>query len=101
MSEQASDHVVEQFRDKISETDVALVEAINRRLSLVRQLFAYKAERGYELTDPAREDWMIRYLERCNGGPLAAEELRDLYRSILDLTKREVARLREEERAAV
>jgi hypothetical protein len=34
---------------------------------------------------------MIRYLERANGGPLSPEGLRDLFASILALTKREVS----------
>ena len=39
--------------------------------------------------DPAREEWMLRYLTRANRGPLSAEGLAEIYALILDVTKRE------------
>ncbi len=41
--------------------------------------------------DPEREEWMLRYLTRANTGPLSDEGLRELFTTVLDLTKREVA----------
>ena len=87
----SADPLVRQLREQISDNDRAIVEAINKRLKLVARLKEYKASRGYEFVDPDREDWMIRYLERANGGPLSPEGLRDLFGSILALTKREVS----------
>ena len=94
MPEPSVDHVVEQFRDQITENDIALIDAINKRVTLVRRLHAYKVEKGIDLSDPAREDWIVQYLQRCNRGPLAADELAGFVREILDLTRREVERLR-------
>jgi chorismate mutase len=85
------DPVVRQLREQISDTDLAIVEAINKRLKLVRRLKDYKSSRGFEFVDQAREDWMLAYVTRANGGPLSAEGLREIYGSLLDLTKREVA----------
>jgi chorismate mutase len=45
-----------------------------------------------EFVDPDREAWMLQYLVRANRGPLSDEGLRELYQTVLDLTKREVAR---------
>lgn len=87
----SADPLVRQLREQISDNDRAIVEAINKRLKLVARLKEYKASRGYEFVDPDREDWMLRYLERANGGPLSPEGLRDLFGSILALTKREVS----------
>ncbi len=101
MSEPGTDHVVEQFRDQITDNDIAIVDALNKRLTLVQRLHAYKAEKGIELSDPSREDWLGQYLQRCNRGPLSAEELQGFVRELLDLTRREVARLREESQARV
>jgi chorismate mutase/prephenate dehydratase len=90
MSEQANnDPVVSQFREKITEVDRALVEAMNKRLRLVEQLWRYKEQHGLSLHDPARESWMLRYLSRANRGPLSAEGLAELYALVLELTKRE------------
>jgi chorismate mutase len=91
MSEQSSDHVLRQFREQISDTDRAIVEAVNKRLDLVAQIKAYKESRGIGFLDPEREEWMLQYLTRANRGPLSPDGLHELYSTILDLTKREVA----------
>ena len=91
MSEQP-DPVIKQFREQISDTDRAIVEALNKRLKLVAQIKAYKESQGVSFLDPEREEWMLQYLTRANRGPLSAEGLRELYALILDLSKREVAK---------
>ena len=58
-------------------------------------MHAYKAEKGYDAVDPSREEWLQQYLQRCNKGPLSNEEVAILWRSIIDATLREVARLRD------
>ena len=90
--EAGADPVVRQLREQISDNDVVIVEGINRRLRLVARLKEYKASRGLEFVDLAREDWMVRYLARANRGPLSPEGLREIFEDILDLTKREVAK---------
>ena len=85
-----TDPVIQQFRDKISDNDRALVEAVNARLRLVAQLKAYKESRGIDFVDPEREEWILRDLARANRGPLSAEGLREIFEALLDLTKREV-----------
>jgi chorismate mutase/prephenate dehydratase len=86
-----TDPVVTQMREKITEADLALVQMINKRLKLVEQLWRYKEQRGLELHDPAREEWMLRYLSRANRGPLSTDGLAELYALVLELTKREAA----------
>lgn len=85
------DPLVRQLREQISDTDLAFVNAINRRLRLVQRLRDYKTSRGWEFVDQAREDWMLAYVNRANQGPLSTEGLREIYGELLDLTKREVA----------
>jgi chorismate mutase / prephenate dehydratase len=90
-----TDPVVSQIREQITSTDRSLVDAINKRLKLVQQLRRYKERRDVPFLDPAREEWMLRYLTRANTGPLTADGLAELYAQILDLTKRETARAAE------
>jgi chorismate mutase len=80
------------MRDAIIDNDVKLVEAINRRLQLVARLRAYKESRDIAFVDPSREEWMHRYLQGSNRGPLSADGLTELYGHVLELTKRETAR---------
>lgn len=86
------DPVIRQLREKLSDVDRSLVEAVNARLKLVAQLKRYKESRGIAFVDPEREEWMFNYLARANSGPLSPEGLREIYAEVLDLTKREVAR---------
>jgi chorismate mutase len=89
--EASADPVVRQLREQISDNDRAIIEAINKRLRLVARLKQYKASRGFDFVDAAREDWMVAYLSRANRGPLSSEGLREIFNEILDLTKREVS----------
>jgi chorismate mutase len=88
----ADDPLIRQLREQISDTDRAIVEAINHRLDLVARLKRYKESRGIDFVDPDREEWMLQYLARANRGPLSTEGLREIFAELLDLTKREVAR---------
>ena len=86
------DPVLNQFREQVSELDRAIVDAVNERVRLVMQIKAHKEANGIGFLDPAREESMLRELEAGNEGPLSEEGLRELFSSVLDLTKREVAR---------
>jgi 3-deoxy-7-phosphoheptulonate synthase/chorismate mutase len=90
-----TDPVVNQIRDQITSTDRAILDAINRRLELVDQLWRYKEWQGVPLIDPGREERMLRDLAEANRGPLSATGLAELYAHILDLTKRETAQAAE------
>ena len=85
------DPVIRQLREQVSDNDRVLVEAINKRLRLVTKIKGYKESRGFNLVDPEREEWMLRDLSRANRGPLSQGGLEEIYKEILDLTKREVS----------
>ena len=88
-----TDPLVKQLREQISDNDRAIVELVNKRLRLVADLKRYKESKGIGFLDPEREQWMLSYLRRANRGPLSAEGLEELLEQILNLTKREVARV--------
>jgi chorismate mutase len=85
-----SDAALEQFREKISDTDRAILDAVNIRIELVAQIKAYKDVHGIAFLDPEREASMLENLTAANRGPLSSEGLHELFDTILDLTKREV-----------
>jgi len=85
------DPVIKQFRDQISDNDLKIIDAVNKRLRLVRQLKAYKEQHGVEFLDPAREEWMLTFVSRANKGPLSRDGLAELYRDIVEITKREAS----------
>lgn len=94
------DPIIRQLREQLSDVDRGIVEAINARLKLVARLKRYKESHGIQFVDPEREEWMFSYLARANRGPLTTEGLREIYAALLDLTKQEVGRQREQEESA-
>jgi chorismate mutase len=88
---QGSDPTVIGFRERIDAVDARIVAALNERIQLVRELHAYKAERGYATTDPGREEAMVLALQERNGGPLSDDGVRDLVVAVLRLTRHELA----------
>jgi chorismate mutase len=86
-----TDPVVKQYREQISDNDLKILEALNKRVKLVKSLKAYKDEHGLSFYDPAQEDWVITYLTRCNRGPLSNEGLREIYALILQVVKKDAA----------
>ena len=91
MDGNASDPLIKELREQLSDNDVRIVEAVNTRLELVARLKRVKEELGLSFLDPAREEWLLQHLTQANRGPLSPEGLRELYTELLDLTKREVS----------
>ena len=89
MTTTTDDPVIKQFRDQISDNDLKIVDAINKRLKLVTQLKAYKEQQGVAFVDPAREEWMLTFVTRANKGPLSKDALAELFRHLVEVTKRE------------
>jgi chorismate mutase len=85
-----SDPRVRELREEITSADLEIVDAVNRRIELVRRLREHKAAMGYDFFDKGREEALLAELERENGGPLSADGLRELHAELLDLTKREL-----------
>ncbi len=88
----ASDTVVEGYRERISAVDREILDALNRRVALVRELHAHKRERGYPMRDPSREQALIGSLAAANGGPLSDQGLERLYRLLVEVCTEEAAR---------
>jgi chorismate mutase len=89
MPAQGDDPVVNRFREEISAADREILETVNRRIGLVRELHAYKLERGFPLGDPEREAALIEQLDRLNTGPLSSEGLREIYAAIVSEWRRQ------------
>lgn len=91
MSTPTTDPVIKQYREQISDNDLKILEALNKRVKLVKNLKAYKDAHGVDFYDPAQEDWVVTYLSRANAGPLSNEGLREIYAVILRVAKRDAA----------
>jgi chorismate mutase len=90
-----TDPVIRNYREQISDNDLKILEALNKRVKLVKSLKDYKEAHGLSFYDAAREDWVITYLCRANRGPMSNESVRELFGQILQTAKREAATLGE------
>ena len=92
MGSTESDPVIKQYREQISDNDLKILEALNKRLQLVEKLKQYKDTKGISFVDPAQEDWVITYLSRSNRGPLSQDGLEQVFRLVLAVTKEELGK---------
>jgi chorismate mutase len=87
-----TDAEVQRLRAEISSVDRSILDALNARVALVEELKRHKEDLGLPFVDPDREREILECLVGTNGGPLSADGVRELFREVLELTKREVAR---------
>jgi chorismate mutase len=85
-----SNDEVARFRTEIGEVDRELLDAVNRRLELVRDLKRYKEEHGIAFLDPSREAELLDERVRQNQGPLSEAGVRAFFVELLALIKREL-----------
>lgn len=95
MAAGSTDPIIRQYREQISDNDLKILEALNKRVKLVKTLKDYKESQGLSFYDATQEDWVITYLCRANRGPLSNESLREIFSLILQLAKKEAAALGE------
>lgn len=75
-------------RRRIDEVDRELARLLNRRAQMSIQLGQLKRETGLPMRDEAREDNIIRHVQRANPGPLDGEALSAIFRTILCESRR-------------
>jgi chorismate mutase len=88
----SSDPTLERLRAELAEQDRTILDAVNARLRLVAALKRYKDEAGIPFVDPDQERRVLERLAAANTGPLSEEGVRELFTTILALTKRDVGR---------
>jgi chorismate mutase len=89
-SDPEHDPAVRRLRERISEQDLAVLVAVNRRIELVRELKDHKLAQGWEFVDRGREEELLATLVAENQGPLSETGVRELFAEVLALTKREL-----------
>ncbi|MGV8074100.1 MAG: prephenate dehydratase [Syntrophobacteraceae bacterium] len=69
-------------RNEIDSIDLDLLGLLNRRMELAQQVGRIKAETGFNLFDPGREEAIFKRLATANAGPITEESLRSIFREI-------------------
>jgi len=87
-----TDDALSRLRERIAARDAEILDLVNRRLELVREIRAHKDATGAAFVDPEQEARLVARLRELNGGPLSADGVRQLFHEILALMKRELDR---------
>lgn len=78
---------IEDLRRQVDEVDRKIVELLNERTRLVREIIRVKKENQIPLYDPKREEEIFEKIRKANTGHLHAEALVDIYETILKWMK--------------
>ena len=78
---------IAEIRRRIDEIDCQLVGLLNERASASLEIRKLKPQVHWGLYDPKREEEIFANLAQCNGGPLYADNLREIFEAILHVMK--------------
>jgi prephenate dehydrogenase len=85
-----ADAELRQMRDEIAAIDREVLDALNRRLGLVRRINEHKAATGAPAIDAKREAELLADLAQANAGPLSESGVRTAFSALLDVMKQEL-----------
>ncbi|MCK5203833.1 MAG: chorismate mutase [Desulfobacterales bacterium] len=71
------------LRQAIDEIDEKIMDLINQRLSLAKQIGDFKKQGGIQITDSEREKKIMNRLLEKNYGPMRADGLRNIFGAII------------------
>ena len=74
---------IRRLRRAIDEIDEKILELINQRLSLAKQVGDFKKKTGIQVADRDREKEIIGHLLEKNKGPVSDNGLRNIFEAII------------------
>jgi chorismate mutase len=75
---------LDQWRQKIDELDLQLVELLNTRAACAKEIGKVKLALGLEAYSPDREEEVMQNVTSHNSGPLSGQAVRRLFERIID-----------------
>lgn len=80
--------MLNDHRRRVDEVDDELVRLLNRRAQMSIEIGQLKKEIGLPMRDEAREESILRHVQRANPGPLDDQALTIIFRTILTESRR-------------
>jgi chorismate mutase len=87
MSDQDAQARIGELRAGIDAIDERIVGLLNDRAGLALEIRGLKPQAKLSLYDPKREEEIFANLAKWNGGPLYADNLREVYEAVLHVMK--------------
>ena len=79
---------IEDWRKRIDEIDVKLLELLNDRTRCVIEVGKIKKAQNVRIYDPEREREILQRMKKQNRGPLDEEGLQRLFERVIDECRR-------------
>ncbi|WYS05214.1 bifunctional 3-deoxy-7-phosphoheptulonate synthase/chorismate mutase [Bacillus sp. FSL R5-0394] len=77
-----SNEQLDSLRDELDKVNLAILEKINERARLVKEIGDIKREQGINRFDPVRERSMLDHIAKHNEGPFETATLQHLFKQI-------------------
>jgi chorismate mutase len=84
----SGDKTIDDWRIRIDEIDLQLVELFNERAQCAIEIGHIKRRLGLEVYSPSREAQVIANVTGANSGPLDHEAVRRLFERVIDESRR-------------
>lgn len=78
---------IAEWRKKIDELDLRLVDLLNQRARAAQEIGKLKRNTRMPIYEPDREKKIFENVQRANQGPLPEGELRHVYERIIDVMR--------------
>lgn len=75
-----------ELRSEIDEINMQLLELLNKRAGVAREIGKIQMQRGTQIYDPQRESFMLTELQMANQGPFSNETISHLFKEIFKAT---------------
>jgi chorismate mutase len=79
---------IEDWRKKIDELDLRLVELINKRAEAAREIGKLKNNTNLPIYEPEREKRILENVKKANPGPLPDSEVQHVFERIIDVMRK-------------
>src|SRR5579859_773671 len=79
---------IADWRKKIDELDLKLVELINQRAAAAREIGKLKNDTNLPIYEPDREKKILENVKRANQGPLPDSEVQHVFERIIDVMRK-------------
>ena len=83
-----NDQRISNLRSAIDAVDMRIIELLQERATLAREIGQVKRELGLAILDPSREDKIRRKLSAGQKGPMDTEQLVRIYEVIMAESRR-------------
>ena len=78
---------IAEWRRKIDELDIRLVEILNERARAAQEIGKLKRNTNMPIYEPDREKIIFENVRKANVGPLPDSELRQVFERIIDVMR--------------